>query len=186
MSRIYFMFLFFIILLLRIALTPARIFKLSSQERIFQSLSRYIRGTGYQEVPHVRPRRMYPWAFSRSFVVLLAAVHWHSPRQNVKSSIHCQGPPVLSPQWRLGAVTQFTYGNRHASPRRTPFPSLRVQRDFPSIPLFPPSYNAIYSRAFIISENELVNFRQAPPRFRHYISPEFLGYFFRLRCFDGC
>lgn len=66
---------------------------------------------------------MYPWSFFRSSVVLLAAVHWHSP-QSVKSGTHCQGPPVLLNG--VGTVTRFTYGNRHASPRRTPLLSLWV------------------------------------------------------------
>lgn len=90
---------------------------------------------------HVRPRRMYPWSFFRSSVVLLAAVHWHSLR-SVKSGIHCQGPPVLLNG--VGAVTRFTYGNRHASPRRTPLlsPWVLLRSDFP-----PP-----LSRAFVISD----------------------------------
>jgi len=111
---------------------------------------------------------MYPWAFSRSFIVLLAAVHWHSPAERqVQHTLSRSAGSLLNGV----SVLSRNLPTVIDSPRRTPLPSLRVQRDFPPPPLPPPrsfdlSYNAIYPRAFVISENESsLIFDKLPPRF---------------------
>lgn len=80
---------------------------------------------------------------------------------------HCQGPPVPLNGDGEGPVTRFTYGNRHASPRRSPLPSLLAPRAA-ILERRPSSFvgpaDSSHSREPYVSACEATRRRLVPPR----------------------